>query len=109
MPHGENVIMVMENNSPLRMLMKDITEEIIVFKPYINEHEEVNRLYKDAPDAMKLLSIFTDVFDGFLRFLRYFQQSSLHFRDYNDLIRAHWDNPHSFIQVRKIYRLPQER
>ncbi len=69
MPHGENIIMVMENNTPAHILMKDITEEVIVFDPILAKSEDAKRLYTETSDDMKVLSIFTDVFDCFFRFM----------------------------------------
>jgi siderophore synthetase component len=69
MPHGENVIMVLENHTPVKLLMKDITEEVIVFNSELNLPEEVKRLYTETSNKMKILSIFTDVFDCFFRFM----------------------------------------
>ncbi|TPN86863.1 GNAT family N-acetyltransferase [Aquimarina algicola] len=68
MPHGENIIMVMEDHTPVHILMKDITEEVIVF----NKEKlfgEAERLYTKTSDEMKVLTIFTDVFDCFFRFM----------------------------------------
>ncbi len=73
MPHGENLIMVMENHIPVKVLMKDITEEVIVFNEDLALPEHVDRLYTKTSDKMKVLSVFTDVFDSFLGFyLPYF-------------------------------------
>lgn len=69
MPHGENLIMVMENHTPIIVLMKDITEEVIVFNTELNLPKKVKRLYTETSDKMKVLSIFTDVFDCFFRFM----------------------------------------
>ncbi|WP_298545095.1 GNAT family N-acetyltransferase [uncultured Aquimarina sp.] len=69
MPHGENIIMVLENHSPVKILMKDITEEVIVFNPDLELPEKVKRLYTKTSDKMKVLTIFTDVFECFFRFL----------------------------------------
>lgn len=68
MPHGENVILVLEGGTPVRALMKDIGEEAAVFgdRPL---PPEVERVRVDLPDDVRLLSVFTDVFDGFLRYL----------------------------------------
>lgn len=44
MPHGENLIMVMENHTPVKALMKDITEEVIVFNSELNLPEESKTL-----------------------------------------------------------------
>ncbi len=69
MPHGENLIIVMENNTPVKVLMKDITEEVIVFDATLALPKQVERLYTEASDDMKALVIFTDVFDCFFRFM----------------------------------------
>ncbi len=69
MPHGENLIMVIENNIPVKAIMKDITEEIAVFDETIALPEKAKRLYVKADDDIKALAIFTDVFDCFFRFL----------------------------------------
>lgn len=69
MPHGENLIMVMEHHTPVNVLMKDITEEVIVFNSELDLPENVKRLYTATSDKMKVLSIFTDVFDCFFRFM----------------------------------------
>jgi siderophore synthetase component len=69
MPHGENVILVLdEAGVPQRVVLKDIAEEIGVMndRPLPPEAERVRA---EAPEELKILSIFTDVFDCFLRFL----------------------------------------
>ncbi|WP_328461000.1 GNAT family N-acetyltransferase [Actinoplanes sp. NBC_00393] len=68
MPHGENLILVLENHVPRRVFMKDIGEEVAV----MNDQPlppEVERIRVDVSDEIKELAIFTDVFDGFLRHL----------------------------------------
>ncbi|MFI1397643.1 IucA/IucC family protein [Streptomyces sp. NPDC020681] len=70
MPHGENVILVIgEDGTVRRTIFKDIAEEIAVMDPDAVLPPAVERIRADVPDEMKLLSIFTDVFDCFLRFL----------------------------------------
>ena len=69
MPHGENLIMLLENNVPVAAYMKDIGEEIAVMNPDAVLPEGVQRLAVDVPDELKLLSIFTDVFDCIFRFI----------------------------------------
>ncbi|WP_438425662.1 GNAT family N-acetyltransferase [Aquimarina macrocephali] len=69
MPHGENIIMVLENNIPVKILMKDITEEACILSPEVKLPEHLKRMYAPVPEDVKLLSIFTDVFDGFFRFM----------------------------------------
>ncbi|MGB9993925.1 IucA/IucC family protein [Streptomyces pseudogriseolus] len=69
MPHGENVILVLENGAVRRAIYKDIAEEIAVMDPDAVLPPEVSRIRVEVPDDTKLLSIFTDVFDCFFRFL----------------------------------------
>ncbi|NEB11698.1 IucA/IucC family siderophore biosynthesis protein [Streptomyces coelicoflavus] len=69
MPHGENVILVLEDGVVRRAVYKDIAEEIAVMDPDAVLPPEVSRISVDVPDDKKLLSIFTDVFDCFFRFL----------------------------------------
>ncbi|MEZ0582148.1 GNAT family N-acetyltransferase [Erwinia sp. STN24] len=69
MPHGENLIMLLENNVPVSACMKDIGEEIAVMDPDAVLPDKVQRLAVDVPENLKLLSIFTDVFDCIFRFI----------------------------------------
>lgn len=68
MPHGENVILVLENGVPVRAVMKDIAEEIVVMGDRLDLPEAVSRIKVDIPDSEKVLAIFTDVFDCIFRF-----------------------------------------
>ncbi|GGX53730.1 IucA/IucC family protein [Streptomyces fructofermentans] len=69
MPHGENVILVLKDGAVERAVYKDIAEEIAVMDPDAVLPPTVERLRVDVPEDTKLLSIFTDVFDCFFRFL----------------------------------------
>ncbi|KUF17254.1 IucA/IucC family protein [Streptomyces silvensis] len=69
MPHGENVILVLEDGVVQRALFKDIAEEIAVMDPTAVLPPEVERVRVEVPEDRKLLSLFTDVFDCFFRFL----------------------------------------
>lgn len=69
MPHGENVILVLADGVVQRAVYKDIAEEIAVMDPDAVLPPEVRRIRVEVPDDTKLLSIFTDVFDCFFRFL----------------------------------------
>jgi siderophore synthetase component len=69
MPHGENVILVMADHVPVRAIMKDIAEESAILDRHAKLPESIKRLAVDVPQEFKLLAIFIDVFDGFLRFL----------------------------------------
>ena len=69
MPHGENLILVMESHVPVKAIMKDITEEIVVFNDHPSIPEKAKRICVEVPEELKILSIFTDIFDCFFRFL----------------------------------------
>ncbi|MFF9144161.1 IucA/IucC family protein [Streptomyces sp. NPDC014861] len=70
MPHGENVILVLDERGAVdRAIFKDIAEEICVMDPHAVLPPAVERIRADVPEDMKLLSVFTDVFDCFLRFM----------------------------------------
>ncbi|MGW3102403.1 IucA/IucC family protein [Streptomyces sp. NPDC001100] len=69
MPHGENVILVLKDGVVQRAIYKDIAEEIAVMDPDAVLPPTVDRLRVEVPEDKKLLSIFTDVFDCFFRFL----------------------------------------
>ncbi|MFG3701986.1 IucA/IucC family protein [Micromonospora sp. NPDC047620] len=69
MPHGENVILVLDGGTVERAVFKDIAEEIVVMDPDADLPPQVGRVRAEVPEDMKLLSIFTDVFDCFLRYL----------------------------------------
>ncbi|MCZ0989053.1 IucA/IucC family protein [Streptomyces diastatochromogenes] len=69
MPHGENVILVLKDGVVQRAIYKDIAEEIAVMDPDAILPPEVRRIRVEVPEDKKLLSIFTDVFDCFFRFL----------------------------------------
>ncbi|MGW1707319.1 IucA/IucC family protein [Streptomyces sp. NPDC002206] len=69
MPHGENVILVVEDGVVTRTVFKDIAEEIAVMDPDAVLPPQVERIRAEVPDDMKLLSVLTDVFDCFFRFL----------------------------------------
>lgn len=69
MPHGENVILVLKDGVVQRAIYKDIAEEIAVMDPDAVLPPAVERLRVEVPEDKKLLSVFTDVFDCFFRFL----------------------------------------
>lgn len=68
MPHGENVILVLEGCVPTAAFMKDIGEEIVVVAPR-EVPEAVRRTVHPVDDHEKALAVFTDVFDGVFRHL----------------------------------------
>lgn len=68
MPHGENLVLVLEDHVPVGVFMKDIGEEVAV----VGERPmpaDVRRICHPIDDEEKALAIFTDVFDGFFRHL----------------------------------------
>ncbi|RXF74212.1 IucA/IucC family protein [Hansschlegelia zhihuaiae] len=69
MPHGENLIMVLKDNAPVGMLMKDIGEEIGVLNATKRPPKEIERIDFRVREDAKLNCIFTDVFDCFFRYL----------------------------------------
>lgn len=69
MPHGENVILVLNDGAVERVILKDLAEEIVVMSEQTPLPENVERVRADVPEDVQLLSIFTDVFDCFLRHL----------------------------------------
>jgi len=69
MPHGENVILVLEEGAPVRIFLKDIAEEVALFEPKPGLPTLAQRIVVSVPEDVRLLSIFTDVFDCFFRFL----------------------------------------
>ncbi|MFD0820056.1 IucA/IucC family protein [Micromonospora zhanjiangensis] len=77
MPHGENVILVLDGGAVERVIFKDIAEEIAVLDPEADLPEPVRRIRTAVPEDQKILAIFTDVFDCFLRHL----SAVLHTRD----------------------------
>ncbi len=68
MPHGENVILVLKDGVPQRVIMKDLAEEVVVMGD-LPLPTEVERIRADVPEDARALAVFTDVFDCFLRFL----------------------------------------
>lgn len=69
MPHGENLILILENNIPVGAIMKDIGEEIAVLSKDVVLPEQVKQIYMNVADELRILSIFTQAFDCFFRFL----------------------------------------
>ncbi|MDX3756434.1 IucA/IucC family siderophore biosynthesis protein [Streptomyces sp. AK02-04a] len=69
MPHGENVILVLKDGAVQRAIYKDIAEEIAVLDPQAVLPPVVERIRVEVPEDKRLLSVFTDVFDCFFRFL----------------------------------------
>ncbi|GAA4710826.1 Siderophore synthetase component [Promicromonospora umidemergens] len=68
MPHGENLMLVLQDGVVRRAIMKDIGEEVVLLgdRPL---PDRVERIRAVVDDDEKALAIFTDVFDGVLRHL----------------------------------------
>ncbi|ASW73432.1 IucA/IucC family protein [Chryseobacterium piperi] len=69
MPHGENLILILENHIPIKAIMKDITEEVMLFNGQIPLPEKVKRIHIDMKEPLKILCIFNDIFQFYFRFL----------------------------------------
>jgi siderophore synthetase component len=69
MPHGENLILVLRDGVPTRVIMKDIGEEIAVLDPDVVLPPAVERIRVEVPEELHALSILTDVVDCVFRFL----------------------------------------
>lgn len=72
MPHGENLILILDAHVPTGVFMKDIGEEVALLAPRAVPAEvpaDVSRIIAPVDDQEKALAIFTDVFDGVLRHL----------------------------------------
>jgi siderophore synthetase component/RimJ/RimL family protein N-acetyltransferase len=69
MPHGENVILVLRDGVPERVLLKDLAEEVAVLGERTALPPQVERLRARVAPEDHGLSILTDIVDCFLRFL----------------------------------------
>ncbi|WP_162924169.1 IucA/IucC family C-terminal-domain containing protein [Shewanella algidipiscicola] len=69
MPHGENLILVLDEYVPVKILMKDIGEEVAVLNGAKPLPEDVKRLAVSLEEEMKLNYILLDIFDCIFRYL----------------------------------------
>ncbi|MFG0457501.1 IucA/IucC family protein [Shewanella mangrovisoli] len=69
MPHGENLILVLDAGIPVKILMKDIGEEVAVLNGSEPLPQEVQRLAVELEEEMKLNYILLDIFDCIFRYL----------------------------------------
>ncbi|MFE8644661.1 IucA/IucC family protein [Sphingomonas sp. NCPPB 2930] len=67
MPHGENLILVLDAHTPVRAFMKDTGEESAILDKDAPLPAGIERLAVDVPEDYKLLGIFIDIFDGVFR------------------------------------------
>lgn len=68
MPHGENIILILEGHAPVGAFIKDIGEEVVV----TSERElpaRVERIRTVLSEEEASLSVLTDVLDGVLRYV----------------------------------------
>ncbi|MFC8042187.1 IucA/IucC family protein [Nocardia sp. NPDC057353] len=68
-PHGENLILVLDNGVPVRAVLKDIGEEVSIFGDAAGLPEAARRAITEEPDEIRAMGILSDVFDDFLRHL----------------------------------------
>jgi siderophore synthetase component len=68
-PHCENVLLVLRDHVPVRVILKDIAEDTGVLADAAELPERVRHLALRVPEEIVTLCIFTDVFDGVFRFL----------------------------------------
>lgn len=69
MPHGENLILVLSDHVPVRCFMKDVGEEVAVMDEQAELPEAVQRIAVHVPEDLRVLSLFTDIFDYIFRYL----------------------------------------
>ncbi|MCY4045321.1 MAG: GNAT family N-acetyltransferase [Cellvibrionales bacterium] len=69
-PHGENVILVFENNIPVKSYIKDLVDEVSISGLNQDQLDDnLNLLSLDISPDIEMLEFFTTVFDGFFRFI----------------------------------------
>lgn len=68
-PHGANLILVLRDGAPTRVMMNDIGEQIAVLDAEVELPSAVERIRVQVPDELVCLPIHTDVFDRVFRFL----------------------------------------
>ncbi|KTR03072.1 IucA/IucC family protein, partial [Curtobacterium luteum] len=68
MPHGENLVLVLRDGAVSRVFMKDIGEEVVVVGD-VPVPAGTERIVQPVDDDEAALGVFTDVFDGVLRYL----------------------------------------
>ncbi|WP_421853247.1 GNAT family N-acetyltransferase [Marinomonas sp.] len=76
MPHGENLILILENYVPTKVIMKDIAEESAILNKDAKVPENIARLAVEMPEEYKILGIFIDVFDGYFRHMSHILEES---------------------------------
>lgn len=71
MPHGENLVLVVRDGAVTGAFVKDIGEEVVVLGAHDDRPvpDGIARILHPVDDDESALAVFTDVFDGVLRFL----------------------------------------
>lgn len=69
MPHGENLILILEDHIVVNAIMKDIGEEVSLLNTNLQVPDAAVRLKVDVPEERKTLPLFTQVFDSIFRFI----------------------------------------
>ena len=69
MPHGENVILIIEDNKPVGIFMKDIAEEVMFFSPEGELPDAASHCTHIVKDHLKIEHLWTEIFDYFFRYL----------------------------------------
>lgn len=69
MPHGENIILTLENSVPVGANLKDVAEEVVVASPEAQVPPGAERILHALSDDDLSQCFHTDVVDGFLRHL----------------------------------------
>ncbi|MDV6315717.1 IucA/IucC family siderophore biosynthesis protein [Idiomarina sp. HP20-50] len=69
MPHGENLILVLDEKVPVTILMKDIGEEVAILNGSASLPKHVAELAVSLEEDMKLNYILLDIFDCIFRFI----------------------------------------
>ena len=69
MPHGENLILVLENHVPVKLFVKDIGEEVVLLNSNLSVPAELTGLHTKTAINNQLNYILLDIFDSVLRFM----------------------------------------
>lgn len=107
-PHGENVILLLKDYIPTRMVLKDFVEEVqLAPGAYHATAKEIRKVLYEILEEDVTLFIFTDIFDGFFRYfsailshhLNY--EEELFWKQVADVIN---DYQHTFPEMEKRYK-----
>lgn len=68
-PHGENLILVLRSGVPVRAILKDIGEEVVILGEPEGLPDSCRRAVSEESDHIRNMGVLSDVFDDFLRHL----------------------------------------